>query len=1025
MKRILTILAGFAASAVLSVSVFAQGAYTVKGVIVDAMGPVIGAAVLEKGTTTGTVTDLDGNYYLNVSSAEATIEVTCVGYATQTFQASQMPSTVTLSEDTTFLDEVVVIGYGTVKKGDMTGSVSTVKADQLNKGAVSSPTDMLQGKAAGVVVTAGDGAPGSGAAIRIRGGSSLSANNNPLVIVDGLPISDGGISGVSNALSSINPNDIESFTVLKDASATAIYGSRASNGVIMITTKKGASGDSKIPHVDADFTVSLAQNAKYVDVMTADQLKQAIIDYKGKDSDAYNALGYRDAQGNQLFANTDWQKEIFQLGQTYEGDVAVSGTAKAGDGKVFTMPYRVSLGAYSQDGTLKTGYMRRETVSLNLNPQLLDKHLNINLNGKGMSMQNSFANQGAIGAAVQYDPTKPVVDPVNGLGPDKRAWWHYADRNMFDSQADFENIANYNAMCGQNPLALLYDKKDLSKAYRFIGNAQFDYKVHGLEDLRFNLNLGIDYSTSNGFSEAPKGSEQSLHTTAQSGSGYHSNYTQMRLDQTLEAYAAYNHDFNGGHHLDAMAGYSWQRFWSESTNESYKIDGTSKDAPDYYLAKPQSYHGANYLVSFFGRLNYSYDSRFLLTATLRADGTSRFQNNKWGIFPSAAFSWNMKNEHWLKDANALSALKLRLSYGQTGQQDVSGDTIATYKYNTNASQYVFGNQFLYPITPLGYNADLKWETTTTYNAGVDYGFLNGRITGSIDFYKRYTKDLLNWTPVAAGANLTNYLSANIGSLENTGVEVELNAIAIETKDWSWTIGGNVAWNKTLVTKLTADDERPDYYGVETGGISGGTGNTIQVHQTGHSPNSFFVYQQVYDAAGKPIEGLYIDRNKDGKIDVNDKYVYKKAAPDVTIGLNTQLSYKTWTLALAAHSNLGNYVYNNIKSNGDLLTDLWTNNFINNRVNGAMETNFATNAQYFSDYYVQNASFFKLDKITLSKTFKLCEALNRPMNLSAFFTVQNVATISGYKGIDPEIFNGIDNNMYPRPRTFILGVKFNF
>ncbi|MCQ2185452.1 MAG: SusC/RagA family TonB-linked outer membrane protein, partial [Bacteroidales bacterium] len=936
--------------------------------------------------------------------------------------AGQVPATITLSDDTTFLDEVVVIGYGTVKKGDMTGSVSTVKADQLNKGAVSSPADMLQGKAAGVVVTAGDGAPGSGASIRIRGGSSLSANNNPLVIVDGLPISDGGISGVANALASINPNDIESFTVLKDASATAIYGSRASNGVIMITTKKG-SGDSKIPHVDADFTVSLAQNAKYVDVMTADQLKQAIIDYKGQDSEAFKALGYRDAEGNQHFANTNWQKEIYQLGQTYDFNVAVSGSAKGG--KSFKMPYRVSLGTYSQDGTLKTGYMRRQTLALNLNPQLLDNHLNINLNGKGMYMQNRFANTGAIGAAVQYDPTKPVVDEVNGLGPNKRAWWHYQDRNMFDSQAAFEGIGNYNAMCAQNPLALLYDKTDLSNAARFIGNAQFDYKVHGFEDLRFNLNLGIDYARSNGTVDVPAGAEQSLHSTAQSGSGSHTNYNQTRLDQTLEFYGAYNHDFDGGHHFDAMLGYSWQRFWYESYSETYKADGTSKDDASYYLSNPVTNRGVNYLVSFFGRLNYSYDGRYLITATLRGDGTSKFQNNKWGIFPSAAFSWNVKNEHFLKDVDAVSALTVRLSYGQTCQQDVSGDTIATYKYNTNASQYVFGNQFLYPITPLGYNADLKWETTTTYNAGVDLGFLNGRLTASVDFYKRYTTDLLNWTPVAAGANLTNYLAANIGSLENTGVEVELNAIAIETKDWSWTIGANVAWNKTLVTKLTADDERPDYYGVETGGISGGTGNTIQVHQTGYAPNSFFVYQQVYDKAGKPIEGLYVDRNNDGKIDQNDKYVYHKAAPDVTIGLNTQLSYKSWTLAVAAHSNLGNYVYNNIKSNGDLLTDLWTNNFINNRVNGAMETNFATNAQYFSDYYVQNASFFKLDKITLSKNFKLCEALGRDMNLSAFFTVQNVATISAYKGIDPEIFNGIDNNMYPRPRTYILGVKFNF
>ena len=1001
-------------------SVFAQGGYEVKGVVVDAIGPVIGATVIEQGSTNGASTGLDGDYVLYVSSADAVVEVSCIGYATQSFVASQMPVVITLAEDSQFLDEVVVIGYGTVKKEDMTGSISTVKTDQISKGAVASPTDMLQGKAAGVVVTAGDGAPGSGAAIRIRGGSSLSASNDPLVIVDGLPISNSGISGVSNALASINPNDIESFTVLKDASATAIYGSRASNGVIMITTKKGSSAGGKI-HLDVDFTASLAQNSKYVDVLTAQELIDVMAQYAGEGSEAYNALGYVDAEGNRQYADTDWQKEIYQLGQTYEGNVALSGSV--GKTNAFKMPYRVALGAYSQDGTLKTGYMRRETISLNLNPSLLDNHLNINLNGKGMAMQNRFANTGAISQAVQYDPTKPVYDQVNGLGPNKYSWWNYGNKD--DNGNLLQTVANANTMANSNPVALLNDKRDLSNAYRFIGNAQFDYKVHGLEDFRFNLNLGIDYASSNGTVDVDPGAEQSLHSTAQAGSGYHTNYNQTRMDQTLETYVSYNHDFEGGHHLDAMAGYSWQRFWYESFSETYKADGTLPEADDYYLKKPLVNRGVNYLVSFFGRINYSYDGRYLLTATLRNDGTSNFQNNKWGLFPSAAFSWNVKKESFLENVDALSAFKVRLSYGQTGQQDISGNTIPTYKYNTNASQYVFGNTFLYPITPLGYNADLKWETTTTYNAGVDFGFFGGRLTGNVDFYKRYTKDLLNLTPVAAGANLTNYLAANIGNLENTGVELELNAIAVETKDWGWNIGANVAWNKTLVTKLTTDDERPDYYGVDTGGISGGTGNTIQVHQTGYSPNSFFVYQQVYDTNGKPIQGLYVDRNDDGKIDQNDKYCYHKAAPDVTIGFNTDLSYKTWTLSIAAHGNLGNYVYNNIKSNGDLLTDLWTNAFINNRVQGAWETGFDVNAQYFSDYYVQNASFFKLDKITLSKMFQFGNSDKTPVNLSAFATVQNVATITGYKGIDPEIFSGIDNNMYPRPRTFILGVKFNF
>ena len=417
----------------------------------------------------------------------------------------------------------------------------------------------------------------------------------------------------------------------------------------------------------------------------------------------------------------------------------------------------------------------------------------------------------------------------------------------------------------------------------------------------------------------------------------------------------------------------------------------------------------------------------MVTATFRADGTSRFANNKWGFFPSVALAWNAKNESFLEDVDAVSALKLRLSYGQTGQQAVGSlyGTIPTYVNNTQGSFYPFGDTWIEPITPQGYNAALKWETTTTYNVGLDLGFLDGRITASADFYHRYTTDLLNWTPVAAGSNLTNYLDANIGELKNLGVEFELNAVAIQTKDWTWNIGANVAWNKNTITKLTSDDERADYQGVYTGGISGGVDSKVQIHQTGQPLNSFFVYQQVYDVNGKPIEGLYVDRNGDGKIDQYDKYCFHDPAPDVTIGFNTQLSWKALTLAVSAHANLGNYVYDNVSSNGELLTDLWTNNFVSNRVYSAIYSEFDGSAQYFSDYYVRNASFLKLDNITLSYRFDLGKVCNRDMALNVFATVQNVATLTGYKGIDPEIAGGIDNNMYPRPRTYILGVKFNF
>ena len=1009
MKRIVTKLVGVMLLSLMTTAVFAQGGYQVKGVVTDAMGPVIGATVIEQGTSNGTVTGIDGDYVLNVASADAIVEISCIGYTTLSFKASEVPSSVTLEEDSEFLDEVVVIGYGTVKKSDMTGSISTVKADQLTKGVATSPTTLLQGKSAGVVVTSGDGAPGSGNTIRIRGGSSLKANNDPLIVIDGLPISEVGITGVADQLSSINPSDIESFTVLKDASATAIFGSRASNGVIIITTKKGSKYDNAV-HVDFDLTGSVSQNTKYVDVLTGDEIRALMAKRYGTDSDAYALLGS---------ANTDWQKEIFQLARTLEGNVSVTG--KVGKSNDFYMPYRVSLGYHNQDGTLKTSNLGRQTLALSLTPTLLDEHLTVNLNAKGMNMDNRFANTGAIGAAVRYDPTKPVYDS-NGLNG--YSWWNYGKGTF--------TVDNCNTMAGQNPMALLNDFVDYANAKRFVGNTQFDYKLHGFEDLRFNLNLGIDYSRSNETIDVAPDTEQSMHSTAQQAnnhaSGYHQNKTQTKNDQTLEFYADYSHDFDG-HFIDVMAGYSWSHYYFENFSETFKADGTSKSDASYYLSNPNTFKTEYFLVSFFGRVNYSFNNRYLVTATLRRDGTSRFANNKWGLFPSVAVSWNIKNEPFMSNDGALSALKLRASWGQTGQQDLNAGnypSLATYTYNTDASMFFFGDKIITPITPNGYNADLKWETTTTINAGLDWGFFGDRLYGAFDVYKRNTFDLLNWTPVAAGANLTNYLNANIGDLENLGVEMEVNAVPVETKDWSWTLGFNAAYNKTVVTRLTSDDEREDYYGVDTGGISGGSGNTVQVHQTGQAPSSFYVYKQIYDTAGNPIEGAYVDLNNDGVTDAKDKYCFHKAAPDWTFGFNTQLSWKQWTLAASAHANVGNYVYNNVMSDGDLLTDLTTNGFVNNRYSTAETHNFNNYAQYWSDMYVTNASFLKIDNITLQYSFaNLFKVGERGIGGSIFTTVNNVACLTGYKGIDPEIFNGIDNNMYPRPRTYILGVKFNF
>ena len=990
MKKILSILAAIALSGVMGATAFAQG-YVVQGVVVDDLGPVVGAAVLEAGTTNGAVTDLDGNFSLRVSSPDATVEVSCIGYTTQTFKASQMPKTITLTEDSEFLDEVVVIGYGTVKKSDLTGSVSTVKADEINKGVITTPADLLRGKSAGVVVTAGSGMPGAGATIRIRGGSSINASNDPLIVIDGLPVSNDGISGMSDPLSSINPEDIESFTVLKDASATAIYGSRASNGVIVITTKKGAKTGTTLPKVAVDFTTSVNTIAKYNKLLDKDGIVNIIRDFYGMNSTAEANLGL-----NGKLYDTDWQREIYQVAPTYDGNVSLNG-------RVGFLPYRISGGFTSQNGTLKGSKMNRGTLSLNLSPTFFDQHLTVNLNGKGTYAKNWYANQDAIGAANHYDPTKPVKDP-NGL-------------NGYTTWYDLSG--NINTMATMNPVGLLAAKKDEADAYRFIGNAQFDYKIHGFEDLRLNLNLGMDWAKSKGLTEIGMGTEASFHNTNQSGGGAHTDYDYSRLNTTLEFYADYNKTFAEKHMVDLMAGYSWQRFYSESNSGTRRISDKS-------VLSDSHNKGELFLISFFGRANYGFADKYLLTATVRADGTSRFQNHKWGIFPSVAFAWNVKKEDWMQAADNMSTLKLRLSWGQTGQQEVGGyyDTFAQFLTTQLGSGYYFDGQLVQPVAALGYSADLKWETTTTYNAGLDFGFWGDRLTFSLDAYKRDTKDILNFIPVPGLSNLTNYLNTNIGSMTNLGFEIDANAILVETRDMSWTLGANLAYNKNRITKLTASDDNAT--GVETGGISGGTGNNVQMHQVGYPMRTFYLYQQVYDTAGNPVNGVYVDRNKDGQITADDKYLGHKPDADVTIGFNTSFSYKNWTAALSGHAAIGNWVYNNVASDTEMLADLWTNSFIGNRVASATKSMFSQ-AQYLSDYYLENASFLKLDNFTVGYTFpKLFNVTqDRPASLNIFGTVQNICTLTKYSGIDPEVFGGIDGALYPRPRTYVVGLKFNF
>ena len=994
MKKILTLLSILVLT---SATAFAQ--YTAKGVVEDKYGPVIGAAVIQVGTSNGVQTDLDGQWTLTVPSASTLLEISFLGLKTVTVEAGQAGH-VMLQDDQEYLDEVVVIGYGTVKKSDLTGSVSTVRADEINKGVITTPADLLRGKSAGVVVTAGSGMPGSGATIRIRGGSSINASNDPLIVIDGLPVSNDGISGMSDPLSSINPEDIESFTVLKDASATAIYGSRASNGVIVITTKKGSKTASKIPHVAVDFTGSVNTIAKYNDLLGKDGIVSMIRSFYGDNSAAEANLGIYEG-GRQVLYDTDWQRQIYQIAPTYDGNVSISG--KFGE----FLPYRVSGGYTEQVGTLKGSQMDRATASLNLSPSFFDNHLTVNLNGKGTYSKNQYANQDAIGAANHYDPTKPVYNKVGGYNLNGYTTW-------------FDQSGNINTMATMNPVGLLDAKTDNANAYRFIGNAQFDYKIHGFEALRLNLNLGLDWAKSSGLTELARGSEASYHNTNQSGGGSHTDYDYSRRNTTLEFYGDWNQTF-GKHNVDLMAGYSWQHFYSESNSKTVRLSDNS-------VLGDSVGKGELFLISFFGRANYTFADKYLITATMRADGTSRFQNHKWGFFPSVALGWNVMKEDFMPTDGAMSTLKMRLSWGETGQQEVGGyyETFAQFlSINTPGSYYfVNGGNYTAPVVALGYSANLKWETTTTYNVGMDFGFWHDRLTTSVDVYKRDTRDILNYIPVPGLSNLTNYLNTNIGSMTNKGVEVDVNAVLAETRDLSWTFGVNAAYNKNTVTKLTASDENAT--GIETGGISGGTGNNVQMIQIGYPMRTFNLYQQVYDQQGNPINGVYVDRNNDGQITADDRYLGHHADADWTFGFNTALNWKNWTAALSGHASLGNWVYNNVASDTEMLADLWTNQFVSNRVATAPKSMFSQ-AQYLSDYYLQDGSFLKLDNFTLGYTFpKLFEvSQDRPFSLNVFGTVQNICTFTRYTGIDPEIFGGIDGTVYPRPRIFILGVKANF
>ena len=957
----------------LPMSFFAQN--TVSGTVTESGTglPIPGANVIVQGTTNGTVTDFDGNYSISNISEGDVLSFSFLGFSTQKIPYNgQSNLDVQLEENQAALDEVVVIGYGSVSKKDATGAVQKVGTEDFNPGPVQTAGQLITGKVAGVSVTSGGGAPGEGQTINIRGQGSLSLTSSPLIVVDGIPLADEGVAGSRNALDFINPNDIESMTILKDASSTAIYGSRAANGVIMITTKKGKGNDFKFNFSTSSIVYTPTD---YVDVLDGDQFRTLV-----------NQVGNDDAIARLGNENTDWQRQIYN--EAFGSEHNFSATGRIGD----FMPVRASLGYTDQDGILRGDNFTRTTASVNLRPSFLDSHLTVELNGRGMYTENTFANRDAIGSAVGFDPTNPIYDENSPFGG------YYTWLNADNVQMN---------LAPTNPVAQINLKDDTSEVRRFIGNAKVDYDLHFFPELTATVNVGLDKSNSNGRVIT---SDQ-MPSAALDWNGSYTTYSNESTNKLFDAYLTYDNDFDL-HSINAVAGYSYQSF--EDYTYNYDSEAEEDDLDFEFVDKWKSV-----LLSYFGRMNYNFDNRYLFTATLRADSSSKLNpDDRWGYFPSFALAWNLNNENFLAGSSSINQLKLRLGYGEIGNVNGLGDYNFLTKYTGSRSDanYQFGNQFYQTYRPEEYNENLRWEVGKTYNIGLDYGLFNNRISGSVNAYLKETKDLISFVTVDPFTNFSNGIDNNIGDMENRGIEFEINVIPVQKEDFTWSIGYNISYNENEITRL------PDE--VQTGDIDGGTGNTIQLHKEGYSPFSYWVFKQVYDEAGRPIEGAYVDRNGDNQINDDDKYLYKDPYADIIMGLNTNLNYKSWDLAIVSRANIGNYAYNNMASSRSYELRATENSVLRNLHSDYYNTGFisSTENNLSSDYYIQDASFFKLDNITLGYTLP---ELFKESSLRIYGSVQNVLTVTDYEGLDPEINLGIDNNFYPRPRSFAIGANLNF
>jgi iron complex outermembrane receptor protein len=962
--------------------IFAQSKVT--GIVTDQLSsqPIPEVNILVKGTSKGTTTDFDGNYQIIVNKGDVII-FSYIGYTTlEVNYKGKNTINVSLKEDASQLDEIVLVGYGGVKKEDLTGSADLIKAEDFNKGPIVSAQQLISGKIAGVSVTSGGGAPGEGQNIVIRGIGSLSLSSSPLIVVDGVPLSGNGVGGSRNPLNLINPNDIESMVVLKDASATSIYGSRAANGVILISTKKGKNSEFKF---NINSATSFSKTIDKVDVLSASQFTSLITNTGN--AAAISLLGS---------ATTDWQDAIYV--KAYGSDHTFSAL-----GSAWGVPMRVSFGHSDQDGILNRDNFKRTTASLSLIPKFFDDHLKVQLNARGMYTENTFANRDAIGSAVSFDPTQ------SAFAPDSQYAGYFAWLDLITG-----NQAN---LASVNPVALINLVDDTAEVRRFVGNIKLDYKLHFFSDITATVNVGYDKSNGKG----RKLTSAFFPTSDATFNGSRTAFSQNATNTLFDAYLTYNKSINDNHNINFTAGYSYQKFEFNNTNYDSELEEDQIANPNLEIPFNFIDGSENVLLSYFGRLNYNYKGKYLLTGTLRADASSKLNpKDRWGYFPSVALAWNIAKEDFMENS-LFGELKLRVGYGEVGNVNGLGDYqfLTRYEGSTSTANYQFGNGFYQTFRPEPFNENLRWEIGKTFNIGIDYSFLDHRISGSINAYKKETNDLIAEAFIDPFTNFGNRIDSNIGDMENKGLEFAVNVIPIKTENFEWNVNYNVAVNDNKITRLPFDQQ--------IGGVSGGFGNFAQLHTEGETPFSYYVYEQVYDNSGRPIEGVFVDRNNDQVIDESDKYLYKSPLADVIMGLNTNLAYKNWDLSIVSRASLGNYSYNNVASNRGLFDRAipTTLNSLSNLHSDFLVTRFLTDDErnLSSDHFVQESSFFKIDNITLG--YALPKDAFKGLQVRFYGSAQNVVTITDYDGLDPEISGGIDNNFYPRPRTFVFGVNIDF